>query len=115
MKGKDDHPAAPGRIESPPETIDRAARLFRAIGDPARLRLLAYLSGGEACVTEIARLTGEQISTVSQRLRVLRSENLVSRRRSGKHINYTLADRHIAELVGNALEHVSEGFSARKG
>ncbi|MBL8227940.1 MAG: winged helix-turn-helix transcriptional regulator [Bryobacterales bacterium] len=95
-------------MEPSAEAIDRAARLFRAVGDPARLRLLAYLSSGEACVSEIAQATSEQISTVSQRLRVLRSENLVARRRSGKHINYTLADRHIAELVGNALEHVAE-------
>ena len=47
------------------------------------------------------------LSTVSQRLKVLRAEQLVSKRRQGKHIYYSLADEHIAGLVRNALEHVS--------
>ena len=49
-----------------------------------------------------------QISTVSQQLRVLRSENLVSRRRAGKHIFYGLADQHIRDLVLSALAHAAE-------
>ncbi|MCS7023273.1 MAG: metalloregulator ArsR/SmtB family transcription factor [Bryobacteraceae bacterium] len=96
------------QLEHSPEQLERAARLFRAIGDPARLRLLAYLAVREACVSELASAFGEQISTVSQRLRLLRAEKLVVRRRWGKHVNYGLADRHVAELVGNALEHVNE-------
>ncbi len=96
--------------------IEKAARLFRAIGDAPRLKLLAVLARGEACVSELAG--EEQLSTVSQRLRVLRAENIVSRHRDGKHIYYTLADRHIASLVENALEHAEEPVhprSAAKG
>jgi DNA-binding transcriptional ArsR family regulator len=47
------------------------------------------------------------LSTVSQRLKVLRAERLITRRRVGKHIYYSLADEHIKGLVRNALEHVS--------
>ena len=88
------------------EALDRAARLFRAVGDPPRLKLLALLARGEACVSELAG--DEQLSTVSQRLRILRTENIVERRREGKHIYYTLADQHIASLVENALAHAGE-------
>ena len=88
--------------------LERAARLFRAIGDGPRLRVLAQLSQGEMCVTEIADSEGETLSAISQRLRVLRSENLVVRRRRGKHINYALADQHVMDLVFNALAHASE-------
>lgn len=90
------------------EALEAAARLFRAIGDPPRLRLLALLSQGEACVTELAQAENENISTISQRLRVLRSEHLVVRKRRGKHINYGLADQHVMDLVFNALAHASE-------
>lgn len=89
-------------------SMERAARIFRALGDPARLRLLAMLSQGEACVTEVAGAAGDELSTVSQRLRVLRAEGLVSRRREGKHILYGLADQHVVDLVFNALAHASE-------
>ena len=88
--------------------LERASRIFRALGDPSRLRLLALLAKGEACVTEVSEAEGEEISTISQRLRVLRNEGLVSRRRQGKHIVYGLADQHVADLIFNALEHASE-------
>lgn len=91
--------------------LDRAARLFRALGDTARLKTLALLGQGPACVSELAAHEQENVSTVSQRLKVLRLENLVSRTRQGKHIQYSLADQHVAELVVNALAHASEPFS----
>jgi ArsR family transcriptional regulator len=91
-----------------PEALETAARLFRAIGDTPRLRLLALLGQGEACVTELAQAEQENISTISQRLRVLRSENLVVRERRGKHVNYALADQHVMDLLFNALAHASE-------
>jgi ArsR family transcriptional regulator, lead/cadmium/zinc/bismuth-responsive transcriptional repressor len=88
--------------------LERASRLFRAIGEPARLRLLSRLAQGEMCVTEIAALEKESVSTISQRLRVLRSEDLIVRQRRGKHIDYALADQHVMDLVFNALAHATE-------
>jgi ArsR family transcriptional regulator len=95
--------------------VDRAARLFRALGDSARLRLTARLAQCEGCVTELAAAEGEAISTISQRLRVLRSENIVISKRQGKHKTYTLADRHMSELVKDALAHSSETKEDRHG
>lgn len=88
--------------------IERAAALFRALGDSARLSLLARLAHGEYCVTELAEASGEGLSTVSQRLRTLRAERLLRRRRVGKHVYYTLADEHVALLIESALAHASE-------
>jgi len=88
--------------------LEKASRLFRAIGEPARLRILSRLAQGEMCVTELAASENESLSTISQRLRVLRSENIIVRRRRGKHINYGLADQHVMDLVFNALAHASE-------
>jgi ArsR family transcriptional regulator, lead/cadmium/zinc/bismuth-responsive transcriptional repressor len=86
-------------------TLDRAARMFRAAGDVARLRLLALLWKGERTVTELAAATDAQMSTVSQQLRFLRMEQLVRARRDKKFIYYALADDHVRTLVANVLEH----------
>ncbi|MGH7436208.1 MAG: ArsR/SmtB family transcription factor [Polyangiaceae bacterium] len=90
------------------EAFERAAGLFRAAGDVSRLKLLERLSDGEWCVTELAEAAGSGLSTVSQQLRLLRAERIVRRRREGKHIYYSLSDRHMSELVKSALEHAAE-------
>jgi ArsR family transcriptional regulator len=95
-------------LAAKPRALDRAAALFRALGDPARLRLLVLLEQGERCVSELVDVLGEKFPTVSQRLRLLRTEGLVVRRRDGNHLHYALADRHVADLVITALEHAAE-------
>jgi ArsR family transcriptional regulator len=91
-----------------PQAMERAAGIFRALGDTPRLRLLALLSQGPACVTELAEAEAENISTISQRLKVLHAENLVTRKRQGKHIQYMLADQHVVDLLFNAMAHATE-------
>lgn len=104
----DPHEERVPKLAAPPLVIDQAAALFRALGDSARLSLLSRLAQGEYCVTELAQATGEGLSTISQRLRTLRSERLLRRRRVGKHVYYTLADEHVALLIESALAHASE-------
>lgn len=104
------HPARRTRRDSLPtdEAFERAAALFRAAGDVARLKLLGRLADGEWCVTELADAAGAGLSTISQQLRMLRGEHIVTRRREGKHIYYALTDGHVRELILNALEHANE-------
>jgi len=82
--------------------------MFRALGDPERLQLMEWLSETEMCVGDLAERCGHEVSTVSQRLRVLRSERLIARRRDGKNIYYRLADQHVVDLVRSAIEHAKE-------
>jgi len=96
------------RRPASPESLERAARLFRAVADVSRLRVLELLAGGEACVSELAAELGVGISTVSQQLKVLWIERLIGRRRAGKHIYYRLADQHISGIVRGVLDHVQE-------
>ena len=91
-----------------PAAFARAAAMFRAAGDPARLRLIHELAHGERCVSDLAASGGAKLSTLSQQLRVLHSERIVARRRDGKHIFYSLADSHVRKLVRAALEHALE-------
>jgi ArsR family transcriptional regulator len=90
------------------ESFGRAARMLHAAGDEARLRLMIRLSEGEMCVTEIAAESGEGMSTISQRLKILRGEGLVVGRREGKHVYYSLADRHVYDVILTILAHADE-------
>jgi ArsR family transcriptional regulator len=104
-----DHaPAARDPLTGDLAALERAARLFRTLGDSPRLRILELLGQRELCVTELVTILGEKFPTVSQRLRVLRGEGLVVRRRQGNHLFYALADRHVADLIHNALAHADE-------
>lgn len=99
-------------VGTPSTALNRAAMLFRAMGDAPRLRILELLKNRELCVTEIVASANEKFSTVSQRLRILRTEGLIVRRRDGNHLYYALADRHVADLIQNALAHALELESA---
>jgi ArsR family transcriptional regulator len=110
--GPDEHARRRTRVQASEDQLERAAAIFRAVGDVARLRLLERLSDGEWCVTELAEAAGVGLSTVSQQLRLLRAERIVKRRRAGKHIFYALADGHIIDLVESAIGHAAEGPGA---
>ena len=103
--GPEGHTGAHEELTIDDETFERAAALFRAAGDVSRLKILARLAAGEWCVTELAEAADVGMSTVSQQLRLLRSERLVRRHRDGKHMVYRLADGHIRRLVRVALRH----------
>jgi DNA-binding transcriptional ArsR family regulator len=102
-----DHARAEGLLR-PAAALERAAQILRAMGDGSRLRILDLLKKRELCVTEIVAAVGEKFTTVSQRLKLLRSEGLIVRRREGNHIYYALSDRHVVDLILNALAHAKE-------
>jgi len=97
-------------VKPPPQwrELESAAEMFRALADPLRLRLLCRLAGGEACVSELAALEGDKLTTISARLKMLHGARLVRRRREAKHVIYALADEHVLHLVQNAVDHTME-------
>jgi ArsR family transcriptional regulator len=112
--GPDEHARRARRNLVSDEQLERAAAIFRAAGDISRLKLLYRLSDGEWCVTELAEAAGVGLSTVSQQLRLLRAERIVTRRRAGKHIFYSLADSHVSDLIQSAIDHAAEPHSHDK-
>ena len=79
-----------------------ASNFLKALGHEGRLMILCHLATGEKSVTELEDLLSARQSAVSQQLTRLRFEGLVSPRREGKVIYYTLSDdraRQILELV----------------
>jgi ArsR family transcriptional regulator, arsenate/arsenite/antimonite-responsive transcriptional repressor len=72
--------------------LTHATRLHKALGHPARLRILAMLRGGELCACQITAVLGLAPSTVSQHLGDLRQAGLVRERKDGRWVHYALAD-----------------------
>lgn len=89
-------------------TLYKLAELFKVFGDPTRIRILYSLSKKELCVQDIADTLSMTQSAISHQLRVLKQMALVKFRREGKTIYYSLADEHVAIIMGQGLEHVRE-------
>ena len=87
----------------------RLAEIFKVLGDPTRIKLLALLSASEMCVCDIADALGMKQSAISHQLRVLRGARLVKFRKDGKEAWYFLDDDHVVKLMNQGLEHVLHG------
>jgi DNA-binding transcriptional ArsR family regulator len=98
------------RASAPPdEAVASLSDIFKALGDPTRLRLLTALGQGELCVCDLASLAGISESATSHQLRLLRALRLVRARRDGRMVFYRLDDEHVVGLVAQGLQHVGEG------
>lgn len=84
------------------------AELFKIFGDSTRIKLLTALSHGELCVCDMSKLVGMTVSAVSHQLKILRNAKLVSCRRDGKTVFYSLADGHVNTILRQGLEHINE-------
>ena len=84
------------------------AELFKVFGDSTRIKILTALSSGELCVCDMSKLVGMTVSAVSHQLKILRGAKLVSCRREGKTVFYSLADSHVTTIIMQGLEHVNE-------
>ena len=93
----------------PENTVERLSRLFSALSDPTRLKILHALTvTEELCVCDLAALAELSVSAVSHQLRLLRDRDLVRARREGRMVFYSIADDHIAILMGTGVEHADE-------
>jgi len=81
---------------------NRASNFLKAIGHEGRLMILCHLTSGEKSVTELEELLSSRQAAVSQQLSRLRLEGLVTPRRDGKTIYYSLSDerpQRVMELM----------------
>jgi len=78
---------------------DRAARLFHALSDETRLSILKRLRHGERCVCELTDALDAAQSRLSFHLRVLKEVGLVTDRREGRWMYYTLNAETLAEAA----------------
>ncbi|RHT86068.1 ArsR/SmtB family transcription factor [Butyricicoccus sp. AM27-36] len=93
------------------QELEDLIQLFKALGDPSRMKVLFQIGFSEACVSEVAGKLNMSESAVSHHLHVLRMNGLVCRRRIGKTIYYILKDDHVRCIIAQGCEHIKEFVS----
>jgi DNA-binding transcriptional ArsR family regulator len=78
------------------------AEFFKNLGHPARIRVLELLSQREHAVSEMLPEVGIEPANLSQQLAVLRRAGLVTTRKEGSNVFYSLTSPHVAELLAVA-------------
>lgn len=89
-------------------SLGEMAELFKCLSDPTRLKIVCALLAAEMCVCDIGALLEMSTPAISHHLKVLRQLKLVTFRRSGKIVYYTIADEHISPILSQALGHIKE-------
>ncbi len=89
--------------------LNEKARLLAVSGDPARLRLLCFLFQNEqACVSDIAKELKMNIALTSHHLQVLKESGLLSSKREGNNICYSLSKKQFLKDLKNLICHRKE-------
>lgn len=78
--------------------LEQAARRFRYLGEPLRLRILKALSAGEMSAGELVTALAGNQPNVSRHLQLLYDGGLVARRKQGTSVFYTIADPVVFSL-----------------
>ncbi|MCF7925460.1 MAG: metalloregulator ArsR/SmtB family transcription factor [Candidatus Izimaplasma sp.] len=88
--------------------LQRTVNLFKIYSDYTRLRIIDLLTEAEHCVQDIANTLETSQSAISHQLKQLRDNNVVSARKEGKQVFYSLKDNHIKEIFLTAVSHITE-------
>jgi ArsR family transcriptional regulator len=89
-----------------------SVKVLKALADETRLNILEFLKGGERCVCEIVPYIGTSQSNVSQHLRILKDAALVTDRREGRSIYYSVMDERIFSCL-ETIEGLAEDSMKR--
>jgi ArsR family transcriptional regulator, arsenate/arsenite/antimonite-responsive transcriptional repressor len=92
--------------------VRSASRLFKALGDETRLRIVALLSHGELCVCHLESALELSQSNTSRQLGVLKNAGVVEPRRDGNWVYYRLAPQ-VDELCRVQLKALRSAFARR--
>ncbi|MDX8141481.1 metalloregulator ArsR/SmtB family transcription factor [Lentzea sp. NBC_00516] len=89
------------------------AEFFKTLGHPARIRVLELLGRREHAVAEMVPQVGVEPANLSQQLAVLRRAGLVTTRKEGATVYYSLTSPHVAELLVVARRILSAVLSGK--
>ena len=89
------------------DLFSQFARVGKAMSNANRLELLEFLAQGERSVDELAKVSGLTVANTSQHLQQLRQAGLVTARKQGQHVYYSLTGDDVVQLLG-CLRRVAE-------
>lgn len=87
---------------------DDMSMIFEMFGDSTRLKIMNALFVKELCVSDLAALLEMSHSAISHQLGSLKKTKLVTSRKKGKNVYYSMADDHIKNIYKMALNHIRE-------
>lgn len=93
------------------DVIYGATQIFDALSDYTRFQILVALCMDEHSVSSLQDLCHVSQSAISHQLRLLRDRGLVTARRDGQRVIYTLSDDHVRQLMDIGLRHAAEATS----
>ncbi len=82
-----------------PNCCKEEAQLFKALGHPTRLWIVAQLASGERCVCEFVEAVGVDFSTISKHLVVLKKAGIIQCDKRGKSVFYSLTCPCILSMI----------------
>ena len=88
--------------------IDQLTRLFNAVADPTRAKILLFVMDGKRRSSDIAAMLDMTTSATSHQLRWLRERRIVVSEKIGRETFYALSDDCIREIIEVALRHIHE-------
>ena len=88
---------------------EQAARTFKLLTDPTRIKILWVLQQGERSVNDLAERVGASATVVSQHLAKLRLSGLVTSRREATFAYYSTTSAHVHHLLTEALAYAEHG------
>ena len=103
-----EHQRADSHATISEDSLCDLAEVFKVFGDSTRIKILYDLFEGEKNVTEICQDLEANQSAISHQLKILRTARLVSGKRVGKSILYSLADEHVKTIIAMGIEHIEE-------
>lgn len=81
------------------ETLEDNAAVLKSLADPTRLKIIYLLKNGELCVCQILEAIDKSQSTISHHLNMMKKEGVLSARKQGKWIYYTLTNDDIIQSL----------------
>lgn len=102
-------------VQAMQKAAAKAGGLLKVLANPDRLLLLCQMSQGEYCVSDLEEMTGVKQPTLSQQLTVLREEMMVSTRREGKQIFYSIASKEAMAVMEVLYELYCKDIKGQEG
>jgi ArsR family transcriptional regulator len=88
-----------GRKIPADEAAKKQAEFLKALSDPARIKIVYALQGGELCVCEIMELLKMPQTMVSHHCKILKVAGIISDRKSGPWVYYSLTDKRVPGML----------------
>ncbi len=87
---------------------DKISEIFKALGDPNRLKVVKALTAGELCSSDVASIMEMENSTVSHQLKYLKNSGIISSRKEGKFIYYKIENECVKKLFSLVEKHLMQ-------